>query len=171
MEDVGVTMGTTTLLLVVEDHSTRERHKDSECVVEIVWNGWFSVLWYQHKIRKFCCWYFNWILQSMGSSFSLMTTQVFSWNVGRVFLIGWYQELCFLLCLLSCTGTFVNIFVFPLATIAHFNCHVHVLVDTISLLKYPPGEGKERHKASFWRVSVFLYQECGCHLISLVPRP
>lgn len=35
MEDVGVTMGTTTLLLVVEDHSTRERHRDSECVVEI----------------------------------------------------------------------------------------------------------------------------------------
>jgi len=35
MEDVGVTTGTTTLLLVVEDHSTLERHRDSECVVEI----------------------------------------------------------------------------------------------------------------------------------------
>ena len=95
--------------------------------------------------------------------------QVFSWNVGKEF--SWsvgIKELCFLLCLLLCTGTLVNIlsFLWPLLLTSTV-MYVCISGHNRSLTKYPPGEGKARHEASFWRVSLSLYQECGCHLIPL----
>jgi len=60
------------------------------------------VLWYQLWDRK-PCWCFDWMLQS---SFALIKTEAFCWNVGKAFRSqSWYQRTAFSLMVKGMTTT------------------------------------------------------------------